>query len=462
MSHVSGAVPLAQMDAAEDVRPPAFSDEALALTFAERHADTLRYVAPWGKWHVWTGTHWKPDDTLAAFDMARAICREAAASCNKERARALIASAKTVAAVERLAKSDRRLAATVDQWDADPWLLNTPAGTIDLKTGTGREHRQTDHITKCTAVAPGTAGCPLWLAFLHRVTDGNADLIGYLQRLAGYGLTGSTQEHVLPFAHGAGGNGKGVFIAAISGAMGDYHKTAPIETFAASSGDRHPTELAMLRGARLVTAQETEEGRRWAESRIKSLTGGDRIAARFMRADFFEFTPQFTLLIAGNHKPGLRSVDEAIRRRFHLIPFDVTIPTSEQDKSLGEKLKAEWPGILTWMIQGCLAWQRQGLQPPAVVLSATASYLEGQDALSAWLDECCERDPDGWEGRKDLFASWKAWAERSGEFVLPRTRFLDALETRGLTAHRQPGTGSRGFAGVRIVRRDYGDDPWAR
>src|SRR5262249_7748703 len=161
--------------------------------------------------------------------------------------------------------------------------------------------------------------------------------------------------------------------------------------------DRHPTELAGLHGARLVTATETEEGRQWAESKIKVLTGGDKIAARFMRQDFFEFTPQFKLVIAGNHKPGLRSVDEAIRRRLHLIPFTVTIPPNQRDAQLPNKLKAERPGILAWMIQGCLDWQERGLCPPTVVTDATVAYLEAEDALSAWMDDCCRRDPQAWE-----------------------------------------------------------------
>jgi P4 family phage/plasmid primase-like protien len=176
------------------------------------------------------------------------------------------------------------------------------------------------------------------------------------------------------FLWGMGGNGKSTFLEAITQCVGDYHRAAPIETFTASHTDRHPTDLAGLRGARLVTAIETDEGRHWAESKIKTLTGGDKISARFMRQDFFEYIPQFKLLIAGNHKPGLRSVDEAIRRRFNLIPFAVTIP--KQDRQFGEKLKAEWPGILAWMIQGCLDWQQRGLNPPDAVTAATDAYLE--------------------------------------------------------------------------------------
>ena len=287
-----------------------------------------------------------------------------------------IASAKTVAAVERLAKADRRIAATVDQWDADPWLLNTPGGVVDLRDGGYRLHNPADYITKISGTAPDPSRpIPHWLAFLERVTAADAELIAFLQRIAGYCLTGSTSEHALFFLYGTGSNGKSTFLNAITGVIGGYCRTAPIETFTASPSDRHPTDLAGLRGARLVTAVETEEGRRWAESKIKALTGGDKIAARFMRQDFFEYTPQFKLLIAGNHKPGLRSVDEAIRRRLHLIPFTITIPAEERDLGLPDKLKAEAPGILNWMIDGCLQWQQIGLAPPKVVTDATAAYL---------------------------------------------------------------------------------------
>jgi putative DNA primase/helicase len=173
-----------------------------------------------------------------------------------------------------------------------------------------------------------------------------------------------------------------VLLSTVAGVLGDYHKTAPIETFTASNADRHPTDLASLRGARLVRATETEEGRRWAESRIKQLTGGDTVAARFMRQDFFEYRPQFKLIIAGNHKPSLRSVDEAIRRRFHLIPFAVTIPPEERDSDLADKLKAEWPGILAWMIEGCVEWQAECLRPPAAVGACERELRQAREEAS--------------------------------------------------------------------------------
>jgi putative DNA primase/helicase len=252
------------------------------------------------------------------------------------------------------------------------------------------------------------------------------------------------------FLYGTGANGKSVLIDTISGILGDYHKTAPIETFTASKTDRHPTDLAGLMGARLVTAIETEEGKGWAESKIKALTGGDKISARFMRQDFFEFTPQFKLIIAGNHKPSLRSVDEAIRRRIHLIPFTVTIPPDERDLELKKKLEAEWPGILQWMIEGCLEWQQLGLTPPKAVVDATDAYLEAEDAISAWIDECCIRDVNAWATSSDLFTSWTAFANGAGEFVGSSKRLRQNLEARGFEPKRK--NKARGLQGIMIDR----------
>ena len=269
-------------------RPPGFSDEDLALKFTRKHRNLLRYVAKWGRWFIWKGSLWIEDETLQAFDLSRAICRRASSACSHPKIRAAVASAKTVAAVERLAKADRAHAASAAQWDADPWLLNTPGGTVDLRTGRLRPHQPTDYMTKITAAAPASgAECPLWHKFLDRVTGADADLQAFLQRITGSALTGITEDHALFFLYGTGRNGKGVFINTITRLLGFYATIASMETFTASQHDRHPADLAALRGARLVAAQETEEGRNWAETRIKALTGGDPISARFMRQDFF-------------------------------------------------------------------------------------------------------------------------------------------------------------------------------
>jgi putative DNA primase/helicase len=336
----------------------------------------------------------------------------------------------------------------------------TPENYTTLTDVTLRPHRADDYMTKLTAVGPA-GECPQFLAFLDRIFGADAELIAYHRRVLGYALTDITRDHALFFGYGTGANGKSVLLSTIAGILGDYHKTAPIETFTASNVDRHPTDLAMLRGARLVTATETEEGRQWAESRIKSLTGRDRVSARFMRQDFFESLPQFKLFIAGNHRPGLRSVDEAIRRRFHLIPFAVTIPVEERDGELTEKLKAEWPGILAWIVKGCLAWQSEGLAAPGAVTAATAEYLNSEDAIAAWIDERCERDPKAWSSAASLFASWASWATKAGENPGSQRKFIQKLAerpTEKLSKHKM-NTGS-GFYGLRVMPLYEGEATW--
>lgn len=363
-----------------------------------------------------------------------------------------LASAKTCNAVVSLSSCDRRLAAAIDQWDADPRLLNTPGGVIDLRTGTARPHDPLDFMTKITAVAPWRSPTPTFDAFFDRVTGRDRDLQAYLKRMSGYCLTGLTSEHALFFIYGLGGNGKSVFIDTLSGILGDYHTTAPMETFTATTNERHPTELAGLRGARMVTAVETEDGHRWAESKIKSLTGGDKISARYMRQDFFTFTPQLKLIIAGNHQPSLRSVDEAMRRRFNLIPFEVTIPEEDRDKDLKDKLRTEWPGILAWMIDGCLEWQASGLSPPSRVQNATAEYLEGEDKVGAWLEECCVLRADAWTPTGALFSSWSEWAQGRGEFVGSAGRLGRALAARGYKPLLRD---ARGWCGLQLKPSDF-------
>jgi putative DNA primase/helicase len=428
--------------------PELYSEDNAALAFSAQFADDLRYVAPWGRWMIWRGQRWTEENTLHVFDLARRICRSVAAQARNDQThittetqrRSVIARyglASTVAAVERLAKSDRRHAATIEQWDADVWALNTPAGVVDLRTGEIREGDRSAHMTKITEVAPG-GECPAWLRFLETACEGDAELIGFLQRMAGYALTGSTRDHALFFVYGTGGNGKGTFLNTLQWIMGDYARSAPADMFTERKHEAHTTELARLMGARLVAAQETEEGKRWAEAKIKALTGGDPVTARFMRQDDFEYIPQFKLVMTGNHKPGLRNVDEAIRRRLYLIPFEANIPAERRDTGLAERLRAEAGGILAWAIEGCIQWQRVGLQAPDRVRAATADYLEQQDVLGLWLAECVDTGK-GRARRGDLYKSFKAWAEDAGEYVLPQKRFVAALESRGFTSALRDG-----------------------
>ncbi len=408
----------------------AFSEDELALQLAAAHDGQLRYTPKWSQWFLWSGVHWQEDSILAVFKFARDLCREAAADPSAGNLVRTIKSAKTIAAVTNLVRCDQRIATPQDAWDADPWLFAGEA-TLELRTGTIREPRPTDLCTKVSAAAPDDRGCPRWLAFLDRVMAGDIELQRYLQRVTGYCLTGSTSEHALFFLFGSGSNGKGVFVNTLRAIWHDYATVAPMEVFVESQGERHPTEIAGLRGARLVVAQETERGRRWAESKIKALTGGDPISARFVRQDFFEFVPQFKLLIAGNHKPGLRGVDEAIRRRMHLIPFSITIPSHERDKDLAEKLKPEWGGILRWALDGCLEWQRIGLAPPPAVLDATDAYLYDEDMHGQWIEERCTLDRIYTARSAALYNDWKPWAEAHGERPGSQKTFTKTLIERG-------------------------------
>jgi putative DNA primase/helicase len=295
---------------------PLFSEIDLSTTFVERHEENLRYVAKWGSWLIWDRVRWEFDETMRAFDLSRAICREAAKQANKPSEQKALASAKTVAAVERLAKAYRTLAATVAQWDAVPRKFNDTTATIDLNTGTAHAPDRKDYITQkagCEAAPVGTPH-PIWSSFLDRITDHDVELMTFLQRYIGYCLTGETSEHVFVFAYGTGANGKGVFLNTIAKVFGEYATVADMATFIDSKNDRHPTELAKLRGSRLVVAQETQQGRCWDEAKVKAITGGDKQTARFMRQDFFDFYPTFKLFIVGNHKPTLKNVDEAMRR----------------------------------------------------------------------------------------------------------------------------------------------------
>jgi putative DNA primase/helicase len=322
--------------------------------------------------------------------------------------------------------------------------------TVELKTGLDRPPRRDDYCTKvtsCYVAKPGTPH-PLWSEFLDRITGGNVELQKFLQRYIGYCCTGDTREHVFVFAWGTGANGKGTFINTIVKIFGDYATIADMNTFLSSNNERHPADLAKLRGARLVVAQEVDKGRRWDEAKIKTLTGGDRITARFMRGDYFDFTPSFKLFVTGNHKPRLNSVDEAIRRRMLLVPFTVTIPENERDPELMRKLEAEHPAILRWAVDGCREWRRIGLAPPAVVRDATNAYFADQDTLGQWIDECVERAPNVDTLTRDLFAAWKLWCEPRKLRYGSEKSFSESLIERGFHKRQHPVSRRAMFVGV--------------
>lgn len=412
-------------------QPIEVSEDSIALEFSREHGTSMRFDHDIGDWYQWQLTRWARLRIPAAFHYAREIGRRLGAG-KKSTCKASVAGG-----AERFARADPRHACTSEIWDADPWLLGTPAGTLDLRTGKMHSARRDENITKLTGCGPENKPPERWLRFLDDATNGDKAMQVYLQRIAGYCLTGLTTEHALFFIYGPGGNGKSVFLNILVHILGDYAMSAPMDTFTSSKFSSHPTELAMLKGARLVTASETEEGRAWAEARIKALTGGDPITARFMRQDFFTYQPHFKLLFAGNHQPSLSSVDPAMQRRFNMMPF-VHKPRSP-DHMLEEKLKEEAPRILAWALQGCLDWQQHGLARPESVTAATADYFEQQDLLGQWVAERCTTEPRDWDAPASLFKSWSDFAHKAGEQPGTAKSFGSTLEKRGYRRDRSNG-----------------------
>jgi putative DNA primase/helicase len=441
--------------------PSEITHDGVARAFTIRHNRNAKYDHSIGRWFVWNGSRWHIDETRKVADRIRIFVRKLTED-QEFAVQRMARKAGFVEAVERLTQCDPSHAVIHSHWDQDPWLLGTPGGTVDLKSGRLLAPSPETFITKQTAVSPSDeADCLMWKAFLHEATGGDRELARFIQQFCGYCLTGETTEHALLFLYGPGGNGKSVLLNTIMGIMGDYATAASMDTFTASKGERHPTDLAMLRGARLVSASETEEGKPWAESRIKQLTGGDTISARFMRQDFFSFRPNFKLFIAGNHKPILINVDDAARRRFNMVPF-VHKPQNP-DRSLEAKLRSEWSQILRWMIEGCLDWQRNGLIRPSAVQAATDAYFDDQDLFGQWLHDRCIVEPNNtgrWCASSALYASWKNYALEAGEDPGTLKKFSANLAKRGLMQHRS--SKCRGYSGISLsLLTSYGVEPSA-
>ena len=467
LGHVAGAsIPLPPVPPEEP--PPAeppeeaiplISEGSVAEDFAAEHAGKLRYCHNTGAWFLWSGTRWKREETKLAYRWAHQLAKIAARQVEKPHAIVTAGKAAFASGVERIAQSDRAFAVTSEIWDTNPWILGTPAGTVDLRTGELNEAVPTDYITRQTAVGPAdTPDCPLWLQFLDQACAGDQAFIRFLRQWSGYSLTGSIQEHALLFIFGPGGNGKSVWLNTVSRILGDYCTVAAMDAFVASKSDKHPTDLAMLRGARMVCSSETEEGRLWAEVRIKQLTGGDPITARFMRQDFFTFRPQFKLTVIGNHQPELRNVDDAAKRRFNVGPFIHKPPAP--DKKLEDKLKAEWPAILRWMIDGCLDWQQNGLVRPDVVTATTGEYFEDQDLFTQWIDENCLANKHFEDTNSSLWRSWSEFAFNRGHRVGTVKGFSQALKRKGFEKIKDTDSiRGRGFRGIRVRTPDDNHPP---
>jgi P4 family phage/plasmid primase-like protien len=444
----------------EPALPERFSEDHLAQHWVKRHGLNWRYVAQWDQWLRWAGDHWEQERKKGAIELARNVTREALMWDKiSPAARLRVNSAKTAHALLTFVRSDTKIAAVPEQFDTNPYLLGVPNGQIDLETCKYIEAEREAYITKQCSVTPRREIPARWLDFLAQVTAGNADIVSYLQRFSGYCLSGDTSEHALAFLYGTGANGKTTFVQCLLGILGNYALTAPIETFAETRSERHSTELARLRGARLVATEETGTGTRWNESRIKTLTGGNRIAAHFMRQDDFEFQPEFKLLIAGNHKPSMRSVDEAMKRRMHIVPFTVTIPEEDRDKHLGDKLRVEWPQILNWMIEGHAAWKDYGLAPPEDIRNATEKYLNSEDILGQWIEDCTITSGEFVRSR-ELYDSFTQWCDSQGEQPWKQKTFSSRLMDKGFQDDRT--MHGRGFRGLKLKMSQQSVMPHSR
>ena len=440
------------------------TDLGNAQRFVQLYGDIVRYVHPWRKWLLWAGTHWQKDDTAEVMrlvkqippviytwaseikdeDFRKKVVRHALLTENDKRLRAIV----------NLAQSEAEVAITDEVLDIDPWLLNVQNGTLDLRTCELRSYRPEDYLTHILPVPyDPEASCQLWLRFLSRVLDIDDNLHAFLQRAVGYSLTGSTREQCFFLLHGTGANGKSTFLEVIRSLLGDLAQSARFESFLVKRGDSIPNDIARMRGARFVTAIEAEGERRLSEATIKSLTGGDTVTARFMRAEFFDFRPMFKLWLAANRRPLIRGTDLAIWRRVKLIPFTVTIPEAERDVDLAEKLGEELPGILAWAVEGFRRWLQDGLGTCEAVAAHTRAYREEQDTLRQFLEEECVLGPGRTVKKRDLYERYRGWAEKNGDRPLAHKTFSLRLRERseGITEKRVHG-GVRWWSGI-----DLGD-----
>jgi len=449
-----------------------FTDLGNAKRFAARYRDRLRYCEKWARWYAWDGRRWREDETLEAYTLGTSLIRSLYALAkniaDEEERKAFLGhlikseSWRSITAMLNLAKSDPVIATHPSDFDRDPWLLTVNNGTLDLRTGKLRAHRQKDLITKLAPVTyDPEAACPNWLEFLYMVMNHRSSLVAFLQRAFGCCLTGIASDKAMFILYGAGGdNGKSTMVDIIQLLLGDYATRTPTETFLKKKEGAIPNDVAKLRGARFVWASENERGSRLSEALIKEMTGGDKMSARFMRGEFFEFYPEFKPWLATNHKPQVRG-DRALWNRLKLIPFDVTIP-KEQQKPRHEvtaMFQAEFPGILNWAIQGCLEWQRDGLGVPEEVVAATREYEAEQDTFAMFLTEKCVRVPNARAGSTALYKTYRTWAEEHGENPVSHKVFASLMSERGFRKDRM----KIGFVyfGIGLLADDVYDMPRA-
>lgn len=453
---------------------PHFTDLGNSDRLITAHGKDLRYVATWGKWLIFDEAAgiWRQDKTGEIARRMKLVARDtykdAAAEEDAEIRKAMIAHAlkmESEPSIRRailLAATAAPLAMTHESLDSDPWALTCANGTLNLRTGELEPSHRERMATKRTPVAfDPAAACPRFIRFLDEVFLGDRELIEFVQRATGYSMTADTREHAVFICHGSGANGKTTLLRVLEHVLGDYAMTAETQTFLSrdknESGPRN--DVARLMGARFVCASEIGEGRRLDEGLVKSLTGGDTVTARFLHQEFFEFRPSFKLWIATNHKPHVRGTDEGIWRRIRLIPFKATFSPEKQDKNLIHALLAEAPGILAWIVRGCLAWQEEGLPTVTAVSTAVAEYRAEQDVLGSWLSDRCILNPAFSTANTLLYRDFSAWCERNGERPWSSKAFSMRLTERGIDGKKTK-TG-RLWAGIGLdgsPDADFSDD----
>lgn len=446
------------------------TDIANGRRLIRKHGSDLRYCHPWGKWLVWDGKRWNLDETAEVARRAKSISDDLwreipglSKDVSDEVLGKILAFAKYTSSsgsIQRMlteASSEPGAQVMPAQLDADPWILNCQNGTVDLTTGNLRPHAHADMLTKISPVEfDPDATCPVWERFIASLFGGDEGLVGYVQRLCGYWLTGVVREQILPILHGSGANGKTTFLNTIMDVIGpDYVMKAVPDFLMAKRHESHPTDKADLFGKRFVACSETEEGRRLAESLVKELTGAEKIRARRMREDFWEFNPTHKIALVTNHRPTVSGTDRGIWRRLRLVPFEVCFwdadkgetgePHLRQDKTLADKLRAEHVGILTWVIRGTLEWQHDGEKVPEQVQQQTGNYRESQDTLGVWMQDCCTVAHGFSIRATELYASYKAWCELSGEFSASQKKFGLSMTERGFDRFTSDGTWYRGI-----------------
>jgi putative DNA primase/helicase len=463
-----------RMTAPDLLRGLGCTDYGNAQRLVRRHGANLRHCYDFGQWLGWTGTHWSFDPAVAeqlAKDTVLAIYSEVGELADaKEREllhrHAVVSEAASrIGSMLALARSEPNIPIRPNDLDRDVWMLNCANGTIDLRSGILHPHRRENLITRClsTAFEPGVE-CPGWRAFLNRIMDGNADIISFVQRAVGYTLTGSTAERCMFILHGGGKNGKTVFLEGLRLLLGDgYTARTPTQTLLAKRGETIPNDLARLRGVRLVTASETGDGNRLDEALVKDITGGDRVVARFMRGEWFEFTPHFKIFLSTNYRPRISGTDDAIWDRLRLVPFLIRIPEEERQpmEQMLAEFRAELPGILNWAIRGCLDWQRNGLGEPPEVRMATADFRDEMDTLGDFLSDCCVLRREARVASQLLYDEYKRWATEAGERVLSHKRFSQWMEHRGQQSgfhkqHTREGKVWQGLSLAYAFARDQG------